>query len=208
MSASRDERPYDHPDAHEVLPADLLKDAAELRAAGYDWMEVGAALGRNHYHLRMACRRDPRFEAEVATARREVLREVEAEMLRKAREHMRSEDQRVSAQAAERLAKYLTACRNCEARLQVEEVKTDAKLEAERIKAAATAAPEPRQEEGPPPRGRERDPVRAAVRVLREVRKLRREAPGGPTRAAPAGPRPLESAAAEPEWTKPGAPEG
>lgn len=143
MSTCRDERPFDHPDAHEVLPLDLLKDAAELRAAGRDWTEAGAALGRDHDHLRLACRRDPRFAEEMELARREVLREAEAEVLRKLREQLRSEDERLSADAAERLAKYLAAQRNCDTRLAVEEVKKDAKLGAEQIRAAGV-----NQEEG------------------------------------------------------------
>jgi hypothetical protein len=206
MSACRDERPYDHPDAHEVLPLDLLKDAAWLRAGGHDWMEVGATLGRNHYHLRLACRRDPRFGAEMEAARKEVLREAEAEVLRKLREHLRSEDERISAEAAERLAKYLAAQRNCDARLAAEEVKKDAKIEAEQIKADAKAAKaEPRQEEGSPPRGRGRDPVRAITRTLRELRKLRRE-----TAAEPPGDLPAraEEGGGRAEGARPGAPEG
>ena len=140
MSAYSDTSGYDHADAREALPLDLLKDAAELRAAGRDWIEVGAALGRNPTHLRLACRRDPRFAAELEEARREVLREIEAEVLRKMREHMLGEDTELAgARAAERLAKYLTACRNCETRLQVEEVKKETKLGAEQIKADAKA---------------------------------------------------------------------
>jgi hypothetical protein len=152
MSACRDERPFDHPDAYEVLPLDLLKDAAGLRAAGHDWMEVGATLGRNHYHLRLVCRRDPRFADELEAARQEVLRETEAEMLRKLRDHMRSEDERVSAGAAERLAKYVAAQRNCDARLAAEEVKKDAKIEAERIRAGSVnqeGEAEAREDAGP-----------------------------------------------------------
>jgi hypothetical protein len=132
---------YDHPDARAGLPLDLLKDAAELRAAGSDWDEIGGALGRNPTHLRLACRRDPRFAAELEEARREVLREIEAEVLRKMRAHMLgADDELAGARSAERLAKYLADRRNGETRLQVEEVKKDAKLGAAQIKPGAKAA--------------------------------------------------------------------
>jgi hypothetical protein len=188
MAACRDERPYDHPDAHEVLPLDMLKDAAELRAAGHDWTEVAAALGRNPVHLRLACRRDPRFAAELEEARREVLREIEAEALRKMRAHMLGEDDELSgAHAAERLAKYLADRRKCEARVQAEEVKKEAKLGAERIRADAKAAKLEVDE-------REPDHLRVSERPRECDRRRAAEQPvrGGPAPAEPPGRDPAE----------------
>jgi hypothetical protein len=86
---------------------------------------------------------------------------------------MRSEDERLSADAAERLAKYLAAQRNCDTRLAAEEVKKDAKLGAERIRAAgvsqeeevgAATDAEPRE----PPRDSDRQAAPAAERHFRE----------------------------------------
>ncbi len=164
MSASHVDHHYEHPEAYEVLPLDLLKDAAEMRAAGHDWLEVGTALGRNHFYLRLACRRDPRFEVEMELARREVARETEAEFLRKMREQMRGENARDSATAAETLAKYFTAQRNCETRVQVEEMKKVAKLTAEEIKASA------RVQNAEEPSPHKHHSIRIAARARHEVR--------------------------------------
>ncbi len=176
MSASTDRIDYSHPDAHEALPLDLLKDAAELRAAGHDWAEVGAELGRNAVHLRLACRRDPRFELELDAAHRAVLREAEAEVLRKLRARLRDTDVAASVRAAECLAKYLTARRTSEARVQVEEIKMDAKLGAEQMKVEAKCAPrDPRPEDSSPTRESECEQLRTIGKTLREIRMFRRQ---------------------------------
>jgi hypothetical protein len=142
MSAQR------HPsDTDEVLPLDVLEDAAELRAEGRSWEATAAAVEWDARDLRRACRADPRFAAQLELARDELLGQAEAEALHTLREMLRAKEARDRAKAAESLAKYLTARRACEARVKVEEVKAQARLATARARGASEG---PREEEPEP----------------------------------------------------------
>lgn len=138
----------------ELLLREVLEDAAELRAEGRAWEEVAAAVEWDVCDLKRACRRDRRFAQQLEAARRELVRQAEAELVRVTREQLASANEAVRSDAADRLAKYLTAQRNCETRLKVERIRKKARLEAERIRAAGVnqkGRGRPRAEAGPEP---------------------------------------------------------
>src|SRR5690348_6785456 len=80
---------------------DALRQAAELRAGGSTWEQVGRKLGEDPATVRSWAAADPgRWTAALKAARREVVRDAFAEAALTLRRQLRSDDDRTARDAA------------------------------------------------------------------------------------------------------------
>ncbi len=148
----------------EVLTDDLLAEIAEARVRGQPWESIAAQHQWDAAELRAALRRSPHFSDHLATAHRELLLEVETELLQTLRQHLHSDDAAQALKAADTMAKYLTARRRDETRLELAEQKATASP------GAAAAA-----SKGPPTSGWTPDEQAHYEAVFRRNERLRAE---------------------------------
>lgn len=152
----------------EVLTDDLLAEIAEERVRGQSWEAIAAQHQWDVAELRAALRRSPHFSDHLATAHRELLLQVETELLQALRQHLRGDDAAQALEAASTLAKYLTARRRDETRLELAEQKATASPGR-----AGAARAEPPDE--PSPRGWTPDEQAHFEAVFRRNERLRAE---------------------------------
>jgi hypothetical protein len=112
-------------------------EVAYLLARGKSWDDAATAFGWDAAKLRGAAWRDPHFEADLARARLDEEREIEAAVLTRLHEFTKIADPEQAAWAVNLLTKHITAKRRDETRLAVEQFRARrmiAHAEAEKAK--------------------------------------------------------------------------
>jgi hypothetical protein len=123
-----------------ALPTSLVAAVADRRARGQSWSAIAAAIAWDEAVLRSAVRHDPRYEAALGTARREVEEEAEAELIHTLRQHLHNPE--TALPAATLLAKYLSDRRRDTTRLAVEQLRRSTRPASPELPAAPQPPPE------------------------------------------------------------------
>src|ERR1700742_2574900 len=98
----------------------MRAEVTYLLARGKSWEEAATAFGWDAAKLRSVAWRDPHFEDELARARHEEAREIEAAVLTRLHQFAESRDPEQATWAVNLLTKHITAKRRDETRLAVE----------------------------------------------------------------------------------------
>ena len=151
VALNRDYPFNDYPAA--PLPEDILAEVVDLRARGHSWEATALAVEWDVADLRRAARHDPNYPAAYELAEREVDHEADAEGLHRLRVLLGDANSAIARDAAEIIARYLTAKRRDATRLEVERIRADARAAgaaARRAKAEAKRTADGAEEEDPP----------------------------------------------------------
>ncbi len=135
------------------LDPDILAEVVDLRARGHSWEATALAVEWDVADLRRAARHDPNYPAAYELAEREVDHEADAEGLHRLRVLLGDANSAIARDAAEIIARYLTAKRRDATRLEVERIRADARAagaDARRAKAEAKRTADGAEEEDPP----------------------------------------------------------
>lgn len=125
------------------LDPDILAEVVDLRARGRSWEATALAIGWEAADLRRVLRHEPAYVPAYEYAAREVDREADAEGLQRLRVLLGDANSAIARDAAEIIARYLTAKRRDATRLEVERLRAAARhaaADARRAKAGANQA--------------------------------------------------------------------
>jgi hypothetical protein len=120
-----------------LLSDGMRAEVAYLLSRGKSWEEAATVFGWDAAKLRSTAWRDPHFETDLARARLDEEREIEAAVLTRLHEFTESADPEQAAWAVNLLTKHITARRRDETRLAVEQFRARrmiAHAEAEKAK--------------------------------------------------------------------------